>query len=128
MIQNVCFDVLNFRPKKIKLFNLNFRLAQEAHHEGYKPDSKAHELYVKNSGITYHKLWPRQIVTTGGFAHHDLLSQLNFTRNLWRNKKVEVDDVCAEVLLMSNKEYLARMEKIYILPAMAGHGGRQYEI
>jgi len=114
MIQNIVFDILHFNPKKIKLFNLNFNLATITHYKTYHPEKNK----LKKS--VYSKLWTNQHGSTGGFAHHDLLSQLNFTRNLWKSGNVEVDNKCEQVLRMSNNEFLEEMERIYIIPSIMG--------
>jgi len=114
MIQNIVFDILHFNPKKIKLFNLNFNLAGITHYKTYHPEKNKLEKPV------YSKLWINQHRSTGGFAHHDLLSQINFTRNLWKSGKVEVDNECERVLRMSNDEFLEEMEGIYIIPSIKG--------
>ena len=112
MIQNIVFDILHFNPKKIKLFNLNFNLAGITHYKTYHPEKNKPEKPV------YSKLWINQHGSTGGFAHHDLLSQINFTRNIWKSGSIEVDNECERVLRMSNDEFLEEMERIHIIPSL----------
>ena len=114
MIQNIVFDILHFNPKKIKLFNLNFNLAGITHYKTYHPEKNKPEKPV------YSKLWINQHGSTGGFAHHDLLSQIIFTRNLWKTGRIEVDNECERVLRMSNDEFLKEMERIHIIPSIKG--------
>ncbi|MFW5886674.1 MAG: hypothetical protein ACOCUL_02850 [Bacteroidota bacterium] len=110
MIENIVFDILHFNPEKIKLFNLNFNLAKITHYKTYGPKDQNIKM------LAHKKLWTNQQRSTFGFAHHDLLSQINFVRNLWINGKIQVDNGCKKVLNMSNEEYLKQMERKYILP------------
>jgi hypothetical protein len=113
MMQNSTFDILHFKPKKVKLFNLNFNLSKKTHYKSYHPSKNLKHVASKKK---YLKLWPEQIINTLGLAHHDFVSQIHFIRNLLQNKRIEVDDECGKVLNMSNRDYLREMEKIHILP------------
>lgn len=44
---------------------------------------------------------------------YDLLSQVNFVRNLWEAGLVEVDESCQEMLSLTSHDYLSAMEDIY---------------
>lgn len=97
LVQNVVYDILHFRPHKLKLFNVNFFTSKSSYHSGYSiNDDKKHVLWRWNS-----------------FADHDLISQLCFTRNLWRNGCIGVDDECKKVLNMSNTEYISIIEDVF---------------
>lgn len=115
MIQNIIFDVIHFRPEKIKLFNVNFYLSENTHYKEYYLNIDRNS-FIKNTDDRYCKLWANQKFSTGGFSHHDMLSQLNFVRNLWLRKRIQVDPECSKVLEMSNEEYLKAMERIYVTP------------
>ena len=116
MIQNAVYDLLLFNPNKIKIFNTNFYFSDKTHYQKYLPTNKERISYINNRGYDYYSLWANQIYDTGGFAHHDLVSQLNFIRNLWKSKRINVDETCENILKITNKEYLKKMEKIYIIP------------
>jgi hypothetical protein len=114
MIQNTVFDIMHFNPSKVKIFNTNFNLSKNTHYKEYHPNMEQRAIYLKGIKASYYNIWPDQKKNTGGFAHHNMLSQLNFIRNLWINGKIEVDEDCAKVINMSNDEYLEKMENIYI--------------
>jgi len=116
MMQHATYDILHFGPSKIKLFNINFYLSTITHSASYKATSEERSKYDKNRGYKYYNIWKNQIYDTGGFAHHDLISQVNFIRNLWKNNIVNVDNTCENILRMRNFDYLKEMENIYIKP------------
>lgn len=100
MIQNTLFDLLFFNADLIKVFKVNFFHAKKAYHEGYI-SSEREEI----GDITWR--WER-------FAHHNLISQLNFTRLLVGNGLINTDSVCESILRLNNQDYLATMEDIYV--------------
>ncbi len=114
MIQNAVFDIMHFNPSRVKVFNTNFFLSKSTHYKEYHPSEKQKKFGLKKRKKLYYNIWPNQVRDTRDFAHHNMLSQLNFIRNLWINGKIELDEDCAKVISMSNKEYLKEMENIYI--------------
>lgn len=114
MMQNATFDILNFKPIRVKLFNINFNCAEVRHYKEYLWSQEEWKIFLGKREHIYYRIWKDKPIDTGGFAHHDLLSQLNFIRNLWKNKIVEVDCDCERVLKMSNEEYLMEMERLHV--------------
>ena len=91
----VLFDLLQFCPRTVKVFNVNFFLARKLHHERY-PISGARDT----------SRWLRD------FAYHDLCDQVNLVRTFAESGKVEFDDQGERVLGLSNAEYLHQMEVV----------------
>jgi hypothetical protein len=100
MVQNALFDLLHFSPKKIKLFNINFFLAEKPHYTGYS------DIIQGNKDYEWHKFQRH--------ANHKYLSSLNFTRNLWKSGVIEVDNFCKDILSMTSEGYMLEMQRIYI--------------
>jgi glycerophosphoryl diester phosphodiesterase len=96
----VLFDVLLQGAGKVKLFKSNFYLASQQHSEKYRGRDEANF-----AGFPLRKIQP--VV-----ANHDLISQISFTRNLWKAGVIVVDEECAEVLKLSDESYLCQMEKL----------------
>jgi hypothetical protein len=96
------YDILNYQPKRVKLFKTNFFLARNTHTNNYAKRIIAVEEkeYQRHS---LHKM----------IAVHDLASQLNFVRSLWNKSIIEVDGVCESVLKLRTENYMAEMEAIY---------------
>jgi hypothetical protein len=90
----ILYDLLHFQPHKIKLFKSNFYHSNNIYYAGFKP-----EIFSLNK-IFY------------GFAHHDILSNLNFTRIIRNNGLIEADRDCHNVLDLNSFDYCASMEKI----------------
>lgn len=94
---NILFDVLHFKPLYIKLFKINFFLSNITHYGDYHANhNDSHALYSNFAGL----------------AHHDILSNLNFTKQLKDNGLIDVDTDCSRVINLKNYEYCAAMEKI----------------
>ena len=106
-LQNALFDLFPFGPARVKLFHVNFFLAQSYYHPGYII-GRGQQAY---SGDRHLKILDRWL----GLAHHGLVNQLNFTRNLWRAGLVEADAYCEDVLRLTPAEYLAAMEEVYVI-------------
>ncbi len=97
MIPIMLFDMLHFNPSRIKVFGTNFFLSDRA--------SRYDKSYV---GISSHSASGRLFA----LARHDLCSQVNFVRNLVKAGAVEIDEIGARVLDMSNRDYMAAMERV----------------
>jgi hypothetical protein len=93
------FDILHFRPQRVKLFNVNFYLTNTPYHKGYF-DGKFQNYFDK--------------FNFQAFAHHDLMSNINFTRNLWNADLIEVDTTCREVISLTTYDYLSALENLFI--------------
>jgi len=101
----VLYDLLHYRPSKIKVFKVNFYLSEKVHYQGYKHKP------VKKTSSNYMYLWNE-------FAIHNPLTQLNFTRNLWHSGQIEVDHACEAVLRLSDEKYMSKLEDIYVKKPM----------
>lgn len=99
------FDILHFRPERVKLFNVNFYLSRTPYHP----------RYFDGKFLTYFETF--NFIT---FAHHDIMSNLNFTRNLWKAGLIEVDNGCREVISKNTSEYLSAMEEVFLQDSLAG--------
>ena len=97
----VLFDVLLQGAGKVKLFKSNFYLASQQHSEKYRGRDEANF-----AGFPLRKIQP--VV-----ANHDLISQMSFTRNLWKAGLIVVDEECAEVLKLSDEDYLSSLANYY---------------
>lgn len=93
------YDILHFHPHVVKLFNINFYLSKTPYYQGYS--EKEFIKYFDRFNFL-------------SFAQHDLVSNINFTRNLWTAGLVEVDSACSEVLRLTTYEYLTALEKLFV--------------
>lgn|GEM_PF-1510297 len=118
MAQHALHDLLHFEPASIKMFNMNFYLAQKKYYDGYIPTKKQRAVYLNNVSNKYYNLWAGQDTDTAGFAHHDMLSSINFFRNTMHREGVVVDDVCAKILSLTSREYFKGLEARYVQPFM----------
>lgn len=103
ILQNALFDLLNFNPKSINLYNVNFFLSQNAYQKGYQQ-----EKYQNRPPC-----WRWR-----SFAGHDIMTQINFTRSLWRAGKIAIDEPCKSVLELDSFSYMAKMEGIWVNSAV----------
>jgi len=99
MVQRALFDLLLFKPKRIKIFNTNFYLSSNVYREKVSYTVNDSEFLL-------------------AFALHDSYAQLNVVRNLFNKGIVEVDNDCRYVCCLSNEEYASRMEQLYSLSDM----------
>ena len=95
MIQCIVHDILPFDPSRVKIFNTNFYLSKQLYYGSY---TSQHKLLLPT------------------LAEHDLVSQLNYIRNLWRAGVVEADEACEFVLGLPAKEYMERIDAVHIRP------------
>lgn len=95
MILNIVMDLITFRPMSIKIFKANLFLSNTPYAEGYKYEDAnlSHNWY--------------------GHWHHDIVSQFNLTKLLWKQGIIEVDNNLTAILNKSTSEYISDMEKIY---------------
>ncbi|QAS52282.1 hypothetical protein [Halobacillus litoralis] len=97
-LPNVLFDILHFNPKYIKVFHCNLYLTNTPHYQGYQLKKRE-----KNS------FWQ-------AFAVHELITQFNFLKNIWKVKLFEPDKTLEAVLKLTPEKYMETMEKIYVYP------------
>lgn len=88
-VQRLLVDILRFNTGKIKVFNTN--------------------LFIEN------KINPNYRINFNSdtFCWHDIISNFNFTKILWKNGLFEADEVLAKVLSMTEEEYAMAMAERY---------------
>lgn len=99
LLQLALFDLIHFPVKNIKVFNFNLFLAKILHDDGYMTQRDRSEHKYK--------------LFEDVFAHHNMFCNYNFTRNLWNNGLIEVDDVSRNVLELGPEGYAREMWKIH---------------
>ncbi len=102
LIPETIFDILLYYPEKVHLFKTNFYTDRTTHDNNYEE-----KLFVKNSLLKNTKLQRMMSV-------HDLLCQISFIRSLWKGKVIEVDQGCANVLQMTDRQYMSKMESVHL--------------
>jgi len=96
MIQNALLDVLDFNPSLVKIFNTTFYLGSKTHFDGYrvvKEDVKENPF----KGLP-------------GFAHHDIVSNFMFVKNLYHFQRIEADEASRDVLQLSKEEFVEALK------------------
>jgi len=94
-IQTLIFDLLHFKPKSVKIFNVNFYLASTSYMQNYSLRETVNQDIRKSSMV------------------HDLIENLNFVRNFQNAGYVQTDRICKNILNMNNIDYIKSMENIY---------------
>ena len=94
------FDLFHFKPAAIKLFKVNFYLTKNPYYSGY-----IHNKQISNYFDQF---------DFRGFAHHDILSNINFARNLMNAKILQMDAACGKVTALTTYAYLKAMEDLII--------------
>lgn len=100
------FDILHFQPTVVKIFNFNFYLSAIPYYPGYTIGVPS--KFVDDNFTNYF-----ECLNFGTFAHHDIISNINFTRNLWNAGLIEVDSACENVIRLSTSDYLSELEKMF---------------
>ena len=98
MVQNIIYDLLHFDPKEIKIFKSNFFMSNQRYYSTYASPSNQSQK-VSNFWIN--------------FATHDLVTQLNFSRTLFREEQLTADNQAKAVLNLSNEDYIKTIQNIY---------------
>lgn len=93
------YDILHFLPERVKLFNINFYLSKNPYYRGYS--EKDFIKFIDTLNFL-------------SFARHDMVSNINFTRNLWNAGLIEVDKCCEDVIRLPTYDYLSAMEKLFV--------------
>ena len=115
MLPCAVFDLLHYKPASLKIFNSDFYLADNMHHVGYRPTTS-------KEASPYSPIGKEPKKSTGGFAHHDLMSQIRLMRSLSAHPKVELAGYVSKVLSMKDDEYLKGMEEIHTCEILgSGH-------
>ena len=100
MMQIVVLDLLMFDIKEIKIFNIDFFLNKCLHYDGY---------YFLGGA-------PNIKTVTPSLAYHDVITQINIIRNLWRNNACNVDNNVEKILKMSNESIMSEYSKLFSHP------------
>jgi len=98
LLQLLLDDLLPYRTNRIKVLGSNFYLNEKKYFDGYISDNKPNE--------THTDMWR-------AFAFHNILSQVNFIRNLHKTGRIELDQACLDVINMDESELLNAYELIY---------------
>lgn len=98
LLQIVLDDILIYSPQKIKVFGSNFYLNKNKYYKGY--------IYSGRSEEKSSDMWR-------AFAYHNILSQINYVRNMYNINAIELDKACLDAINMSEDELLDTYESIY---------------
>ncbi|EDZ92896.1 glycosyl transferase group 1, partial [Limnospira maxima CS-328] len=96
----VLFDVLLQGADRVKLFKTNFYLTSQHHSEKYRGRDES-----DFAEFPLEKIQPV-------LANHDLVSQVGFTRSLWKAGLVDVDEQCSEIIKLSTRDYFSKIETV----------------
>jgi hypothetical protein len=100
---NIIYDLLFYNPGRLKIFNNNLFLNSKAYHSTYRSshlDLKGNKTKFYNDRLS-------------SFSYHDLVSQHIFLNQLYKSKKIEVDNSLQLVLSKNINLYLRSIKKIY---------------
>lgn len=89
--QRLLLDILRFKVKNVKLFNMNFWLTP--HEKNYR---------AARSSFDSHTV-----------IHHDLLSNHNFIKVLYGKGIIQVDSVIKDIITMGDDRYIDELSKRY---------------
>jgi|GEM_PF-2962449 len=110
-LQNALYDLFHFQPRRVSIMHVNFFLAHNQYHAGYAMDSTCEDTpqdKVRKMFMQWHS-----------FAHHGLLNQVNFIRNLWKAGLVLPQGSCEAVLRLTPSQYLSQMEEVWVINRMS---------
>ena len=93
-IQNVIYDLLIFRPKKILLTGINFYIGIKL----YKKN------YVKST---------RMPLIAQSLRTHEPFSNFLFIKNLWKREIIEVERQVADILKLSESKFAIKLDQKY---------------
>jgi hypothetical protein len=95
MVPNAIFDLLLWSPSRLKIFNSNCYL-------GPKPYDDTYRLGVSEASVAH--------AACLSFGVHDPTSQRVFLANLAQRTVVEADAALANILALTDADYLSRMD------------------
>ncbi len=98
LLQIVLDDLLMYSAQKIKVFGANFYLNKNIYVEGY--------LFANTATKELSEMW-------SAFSYHNILSQVNYVRNLYKINSIELDQACFNVVDMNEEELLTAYESMY---------------
>jgi hypothetical protein len=94
-IQNIIYDLLIYRPKKIFLTGITFFISKK--------------LYKKN----YFRSGRGMSLTAQSIRTHEPFSNFLFIKNLWKRKIIEVDKEVADILKLSESKFAIKLDQKY---------------
>lgn len=99
LIQNIVFDLLKFKPKKIYLCGINFYTSKETYRN--KSYTNFHSIEKKRKPIleTIRKV-------------HDPFANFIFLKNFWTNGLIEVSENVEKIISLSEFEYAERLNDL----------------
>jgi tetratricopeptide (TPR) repeat protein len=98
-IQRILYDVLRYRPGRVKLFNVDLFVGQREYGDAYEP------------GMRVGERWRKVGVAAARALAHDYLLDLRLTRSFLDHGLIEADPVATRVLALSDPAYLARLDE-----------------
>ena len=102
---NVIYDVLHYAPKKIKIFKNNLFINENSYYKNYRGS------HIDRTGHQITSISNERLIS---FSAHDLISHINFFKNILYQKNIFADEGLQSILKMDIKEYLKNLEKIYL--------------
>jgi hypothetical protein len=93
-IQNIIYDLLIYRPKKILLTGINFYIGRK--------------LYKKNSVKRI-----RMPLIAQSLRAHEPFSNFLFIKNLWKREIIEVERDVADILKLSESKFAIKLDQKY---------------
>lgn len=94
MLQIILDDILKYNSNKIKVFGVNFYLSDKIYFDGYN-----NSLDLAN--------------TRRSLSYHNILSQVNYVRNLYNIGVLELEQSTIDIINMDEVDLLGAFESIY---------------
>ena len=94
-IQNIIYDLLIYRPKKIFLTGITFFIGKKLYKKNYFPSGRGMSL------------------TAQAIRTHEPFSNFLFIKNLWKREIIEVDKEVADILKLSESKFAIKLDQKY---------------
>ncbi|MCE7536810.1 hypothetical protein [Aliivibrio fischeri] len=94
MLQIILDDILKYKASKVKIFGVNFYLSKNIYFKGYR-DSGDRDVILR------------------GFSYHNMISQINFVRNIYKVGAIELEQSTVDIINMDEADLLGAFESIY---------------
>ena len=95
MVQLILQDLLQFEPARVKVFNITLDLSETLYAKGYKTSEVEHKTLNQ---------WLQM-------SSHNLVSQYDYMRNLYKRGLVDADTRLSEILNLGTAEYMKQMQE-----------------
>ena len=102
MVPLIVFDLINEGVEEIIVSGVNLYCSRNAYDKGYE-------------GYAIMKDNKKRKKRLASWCIHDVLSQFYFLKNIYRNKKIIVDEEMERIMQMSDYEYAQNMEKEHMI-------------